>query len=168
MTHDYLPSGVSSRNRVVSRNDSIFRLESVQLESGVARRSVREHEENIVIRIISTLVLGLLVAATGVASAQDVDKDVDEKAMERKVRDVAIAIGNAYVCIEKEGQQAFKKESHLLFNFILQDVGSDLAFVYATGIGYGSSLPKEKLDCPLLLKQWGEFREDYELTGGEG
>jgi hypothetical protein len=120
------------------------------------------------IKIISMLALGLWVAAAGVASAKDLDMDMDEKAMELKVRDLSIAIGNAYVCTEKERQPAFKKESHLLFNLILQDVGSDLAFVYATGVGYGASLQKEKLDCPLLLKQWEEFREDYELTGGEG
>ena len=119
------------------------------------------------IKIISMLALGLCVAA-GVASAKDLDMDMDEKAMEEKVRNTSIAIGNAYVCTKKEGQQAFKQEAHLLFNLILQDVGSDLAFVYATGVGYGSSLPKEKLDCPLMLKQWEEFREDYELMGGEG
>ena len=120
------------------------------------------------IKILSMLALGLWVAAAGVASAKDLDMDMDEKAMEQKVRDTSIAIGNAYVCTKKEGQQAFKKEAHLLFNLILQDVGSDLAFVYATGVGFGSSLPKEKLDCPLMLKQWEEFREDYELMGGEG
>jgi len=120
------------------------------------------------IKILSMLALGLWVATAGVASAKDLDMDMDEKAMEEKVRNTSIAIGNAYVCTKKEGQQAFKQEAHLLFNLILQDVGSDLAFVYATGVGYGSSLPKEKLDCPLMLKQWEEFREDYELIGGEG
>ena len=43
-----------------------------------------------------------------------------------------------------------------------------MAFLYATGIGYGSSLPKEKLDCPTLLKQWEEIREDYELKENKG
>ncbi len=105
-----------------------------------------------------------LVLSTAPANAQD----VDDKAMERRVRHLSVAIGNAYVCTEKEGQGAFKEESHLLFDLIVQDMGSDMAFLYATGIGYGSSLPKEKLDCPTLLKQWEEIREDYELKEDKG
>jgi hypothetical protein len=42
-----------------------------------------------------------------------------------------------------------------------------LGFVYATGIGQGSMVPKEKLDCPKLLKEWQEIREDYDLKGDE-
>ncbi len=116
------------------------------------------------IRNISIAALGLWVAAAGVAPAQD----MDDKAMERRVRHMSVAIGNAYACTEKEGQKAFKEEAHHLFDLILQDVGSDLAFVYASGIGYGSSLAKDKLDCPMLLKQWEGIREDYDLKGGEG
>ena len=117
------------------------------------------------IRTISIAALGLWVAAAGVAPAQ---QDADDKAMERRIRHTAIAIGNAYVCTEKEGQKAFKEEAHHLFDLILQDRGSDLAFLYASGIGYGSSLANDKLDCPALLKQWEEIREDYELKGDEG
>jgi len=93
---------------------------------------------------------------------------VDDKAMEQRVRDMSIAIGNAYACTEKEGREAFKEESHLLFDLIVQDMGSDMAFLYATGIGYGSSVSKDKLDCPTLLKQWEEMREDYELKEEKG
>jgi hypothetical protein len=39
---------------------------------------------------------------------------VDDKSMEQRVRHIAVAIGNAYVCTEKEGQKAFKEESTLL------------------------------------------------------
>jgi hypothetical protein len=60
-----------------------------------------------------------------------------------------------------------REQSHYLFNLILQDMGSDLAFVYASGIGYGASLSKDKLDCPALLEQWEEIREDYELKEAE-
>ena len=93
--------------------------------------------------------------------------EADDKAMERRIRDISIAIGNAYACTGKEGRAQFKEESHYLFNLILQDMGSDLAFVYATGIGYGASLPKEKLECSTLLEQWEEIREDYELKEAE-
>ena len=117
-----------------------------------------------VIRNISIIALGLSVAAGGIAAAAD----KDDKAMERKVRDMSIAIGNAYACTENDGRKAFKGEAHHLFDLILQDVGSDLAFIYASGLGYGSSVSKDKLDCPKLLNQWEEFREDYQLKGDEG
>ena len=125
----------------------------------------REDQEEDVLSniIVSALVLGLCFAATGVATAQD----AEDVALERKVRAMSIGIGNAYVCTGKEGRKQFKEESHHLFDLIIQDVGSDIAFVYATGIGAGSSIAKEKIDCPKLLKQWEEIREDYELKGDE-
>jgi hypothetical protein len=77
--------------------------------------------------------------------------DPDDKAMERRVRQLAVCIGNAYACTDAAKRDQFKEESHHLFDLILQDVGSDLAYVYATGIGYGSTVPKQKIDCPKLL-----------------
>jgi hypothetical protein len=121
-------------------------------------------EDDTLIRTISAGALGLLIAATGVATAQD----ADDVAHERKVRKLAVNIGKAYACTDKKGQEKFKEESHHLFDLIVQDVGSDLAFVYATGIGQGSMVSKEKLDCPALLKEWQEIREDYDLKGDEG
>jgi hypothetical protein len=118
-------------------------------------------EDDALIRTISAGVLGFLVAATGVATAQD----ADDVAHERKVRKLAVNIGKAYACTDKKGQERFKEESHHLFDLIVQDVGSDLGFVYATGIGQGSMVAKEKLDCPKLLKEWEEIREDYDLKG---
>jgi N-acetylglutamate synthase/N-acetylornithine aminotransferase len=120
-------------------------------------------EDDALIRTISAGVLGLLVAATGVATAQD----AEDVAHERKVRKLAVNIGKAYACTDKKGHDKFKEESHHLFDLIVQDVGSDLGFVYATGIGQGSMVPKEKLDCPKLLKEWEEIRDDYDLKGDE-
>jgi hypothetical protein len=93
--------------------------------------------------------------------------DAEDVAHERKVRKLAVSIGKAYACTDKKGQEKFKEESHHLFDLIVQDVGSDLGFVYATGIGQGSMVAKEKLDCPALLKEWEEIREDYDLKGDE-
>jgi hypothetical protein len=121
------------------------------------------------IRTISAGVLGLLVAATGVAAAQDAQdrRDPSDVAMERKVRKLALRIGGAYACTDEKGRDEFKEEAHHLFDLIVQDVGSDLGYTYATGIGIGSAQPKEKLDCPKLLKEWEEIREDYRLKGDE-
>jgi len=115
------------------------------------------------IRTISAGVLGLLVAATGVAAAQD----MEDVAMERKVRNLALRIGNAYACTDEKGRDLFQQEAHHLFDLIVQDVGSDLGYTYATAIGIGSVRSKKKLDCPALLKNWQEIREDYELKGDE-
>jgi hypothetical protein len=57
-------------------------------------------EDDTLIRTISAGVLGLLVAATGVATAQD----ADDVAHERKVRKLAVNIGKAYACTDKKGQ----------------------------------------------------------------
>jgi hypothetical protein len=110
-------------------------------------------------------VLGLLVAAAGVATAQDAKdpNDPQDVSMERKVRKLALRIGNAYACTDEKGRGVFKEEAHHLFDLIIQDVGSDLAYTYATAIGIGSAQPKDKLDCPARLKDWQEIREDYDL-----
>lgn len=115
------------------------------------------------IRIISVGAIGLLVATAGLATA----RDADDVAMERKVRSLALRIGEAYACTDQKGREGFKEEAHHLFDLIVQDVGSDLGYTYATAIGIGSSRPKEKLDCPKLLKNWEEVREDYELKGDD-
>ena len=117
------------------------------------------------LRIISAAVLGLVVAATGVATAQDAKdpRGVEEVAMERRVRKLALRIGNAYVCTDEKAHGVFKEEAHYLFDLIVHEKGSDLGFTYATSLGIGSVQPKEKLDCPALLKDWQEIREDYQL-----
>jgi hypothetical protein len=131
-----------------------------------------------VIRTISVGALGLLVAATGVATAQAADDvaikrqvatapDAEDLAMERKVRRLALRIGEAYVCTNEKGRDEFEGEAQLLFDLILQDVGSDLAYTYATSVGIGSTKSKKRLDCPAVLKTWEEIREDYELKGDE-
>jgi hypothetical protein len=121
------------------------------------------------LRIISAVVLGLVVAATGVATAQDAKdpRDVEDVAMERKVRNLALRIGNAYACTDEKERGVFREEAHYLFDLIVQDVGSDLGYTYATAIGIGSAQPKEKLDCPARLKDWQEIREDYQLKEDE-
>ena len=87
----------------------------------------------------------------------------DDAAIERKVRAVALAVGNAYVCTDEAARAQFREEAHHLFDLIVQDVGSDLGFAYATTVGVGSTQPRSTLDCGALLAQWEALREDYEL-----
>ena len=115
------------------------------------------------IRAISGIVIAVVVASSAVAAAQD-GEDV---AMERRVRRLGLSIGEAFACTGEKKREVFKEEAHHLFDLIIQDVGSDLAFTYATALGVGSKEPKAGLDCPARLKNWEEIREDYELKGEE-
>lgn len=104
----------------------------------------------------------LLVAATAGGAVAE-----DKPGMREKVRALGIGIGNAYVCTEEADRAEFKEEAQYLFDLILQDVGSDMAYIYAVGLGYGSSVSIDKLDCPDMLQQWQEIREDHELARAE-
>jgi hypothetical protein len=116
-----------------------------------------------VIKTISGVVIFVVVAASAVATA----RDADDVAMERKVRRLGMSIGEAYACTGEKERKVFEGEAHLLFDLIVQDVGSDLAYTYATALGVGSTKPKETLECPARLQNWEEIREDYELKGGK-
>ncbi|MDJ0847476.1 MAG: hypothetical protein QNK04_03740 [Myxococcota bacterium] len=113
------------------------------------------------IRAIFAGVIAVALAAPGVAAA----RDAEDVAMERKVRRLGLSIGEAFACTDTKEREVFKEEAHHLFDLILQDVGTDLGFTYATALGAGSREPKAGLDCPALLKRWEEIREDYELKG---
>ncbi len=118
-------------------------------------------EDCTLIKTISAVVIGVVVAASSVATA----RDAEDEAMERRVRRLGLSIGEAFACTDVKKRESFKDEAHHLFDLILQDVGTDLGFTYATALGAGSREPKGKLDCPALLKRWEEIREDYELKG---
>lgn len=111
--------------------------------------------------------LGVVFLLTGAAAGAAWAVDADEIAMERRVRGLGTRIGQAYVCTEEKARETFEEEAHLLFDLIVQDVGTDLAYVYALSIGKGAMWPKKRLDCPALLKDWKEIREDYELEGDD-
>ncbi|MDF2233677.1 hypothetical protein P2H44_14040 [Albimonas sp. CAU 1670] len=109
------------------------------------------------------ILAGCLLAAAPAAQAQS----DDQGAIADKVRGLSIAIGNAYACTDEADRPTFKEEAHHLFDLILQDVGSDIAFLYATGLGYGSAVPAAEIDCPAMLEQWEGIRTDYDLKAEE-
>lgn len=69
--------------------------------------------------------------------------------------------------VRRIAKSSTRRLAHHLFDFIVQDVGSDLAFTHATAIGVGSREPKAGLDCPVRLKSWETICEDYGLKGEE-
>ncbi|HKK36400.1 MAG TPA: hypothetical protein VJ994_08935 [Paracoccaceae bacterium] len=108
------------------------------------------------------------VAAAIAAGAASAQAQAEGKAeMAEKVRALALAIGNAYACTPEQERGLFKEEAHHLFDLIVQDVGSDMGFLYATGVGYGGAVPAQDLDCARLLEQWQGIRVDYDLIGDE-
>ena len=62
--------------------------------------------------------LGLLLATTGVATAQDAKdpRDAEDVKMERKVRGLALRIGHAFACTDEKARDEFKEEAHHLFD----------------------------------------------------
>ena len=87
--------------------------------------------------------------------------------MEGKVRKIALAVGNAFVCMDEAGRPVMKEEIRQFYSAIVQEAGTDLGFVFASSVGYGSAQPKDKFDCEKMLKQWDGMRDDYELKAEE-
>lgn len=84
--------------------------------------------------------------------------------MTEKTKSLGIAVGNAYACTAAEGRERMDEEVHLLFDLILKDAGSDLAFAYATSTGYGAHFSPETLDCPAVLENWEKSRVEFGLV----
>ncbi len=89
----------------------------------------------------------------------------DAQEMQQKTRELGLSVGNAYVCQPEDARAAFESEWMLMYDMILMDAGSRLAFVFATASGYGASLPKEELDCAALAESWAATRGDFGLAG---
>lgn len=103
---------------------------------------------------------GLAALQPGMASAQDGDA-----ALETGIREIALAVGNTYVCAEDdEARAAHRDMTRQLFDHILQDTGSNHAFLFAVSVGYGASVPKDQLDCEKLQAQWQEMQSTFDLV----
>ncbi|MEO0680552.1 MAG: hypothetical protein AAF192_09075 [Pseudomonadota bacterium] len=113
-----------------------------------------------------TKMLGAALAAAALAAPAPAAAQ-DEAETVTKVRSLGLGIGNAYVCTPIEGRDVFKEQVHHLFDLIVQDVGSDIGFIYATAVGYGSAAPRDRLDCDAMLAQWSDIVTNYELETEE-
>jgi hypothetical protein len=94
------------------------------------------------------------------ASAQEAHDE-----MQRKTRELGLSVGNAYVCMAEGERAGFETDWKLIYDMILMDAGSNLAFVFATSSGYGASLPLDRLDCDALAESWAATRADFGLAG---
>ena len=111
--------------------------------------------------------LGLSLAAASIVAAMPIRQaaaQADEGLLETRIREIALAVGNTYVCIDgDEARTAFRDQAQQLFDLVMQDVGSNRAFLYAVSVGYGASVPKAKLDCAKLESQWRTLRTTFAL-----
>jgi hypothetical protein len=108
---------------------------------------------------------GAALAALCLALPATAQETEDE--MQRKTRELGLSVGNAYVCIDEGERAAFETDWKMMYDMIVMDAGSDLAFVFATSSGYGASLPKAELDCTALAEGWEQTRADFGLAEGE-
>jgi len=107
--------------------------------------------------------LGAALAAVCLALPAAAQEAEDE--MQRKTRELGLSVGNAYVCVGESERAAFETDWKMMYDMIVMDAGSSLAFVFATSSGYGASLPKEDLDCAALAEGWEQTRADFGLAG---
>ena len=84
--------------------------------------------------------------------------------MQDKTRELGLSVGNVFVCLEGSERAAFQQDWQMMFDMILKDVGSDLAFVFATTSGYGASLPRGELDCAALEESLARTRDAFGPT----
>jgi hypothetical protein len=107
--------------------------------------------------------IGLFAVGPTVGIAQEADSNDTQRIDE--IRDMAIAIGNSYACIDDaDAKGAFRDHAHTLFDLMLKDVGSNTAFLFAVSLGYGSAVPQDQLDCPKLLAQWDGMKSAFALV----
>lgn len=106
------------------------------------------------------LAAGLIVSG---AQGQEPTAD-DDAAMKAKTRALGVSVGQTYACADEAGRAELEAEAHLLFDFIMKDVGSDLAWVFATSAGFGAAAEAATLDCPKLAQGWAKTRDDFGLA----
>ncbi|MEO0821637.1 MAG: hypothetical protein AAF074_14575 [Pseudomonadota bacterium] len=113
-------------------------------------------------RTLLSVSLATLLSA-GVASASPFQTEE----MREKTRSLGFTVGNQFACAEAAARETIEEEAHIIFDFMLKDVGSNIAWVFATAAGYGASVQKTEIDCAETAKNWAEIRADFGIEDGE-
>ncbi|MEM7498213.1 MAG: hypothetical protein AAF371_09510 [Pseudomonadota bacterium] len=107
------------------------------------------------------------VASSGAAMADEAAPGPREEMRER-TQALGLSVGNTYACHDDaDMRDAIEEEAHLIFDLILKETGSDMAWAFATGAGYGASLPAAEMDCAALANSWQEIRADFGIAEDE-
>ena len=81
--------------------------------------------------------------------------------MAQKVRAFGISAGNAYVCVAAEDKATFKAESEFIYAMTLDELGPELAYIYAVSVGFGAAVDGGKLDCKKLATHWTDMKVEF-------
>lgn len=102
--------------------------------------------------------------------AQAEDDGIVGSFSEKESRKIGIfgrTVDKAYLCEPEADQQEAKEDIRLIFNFIAQDMGTDAAYLYAVGVGYGGRSDPASVDCDDVATKWGMIRQKFNLISGD-
>ncbi|MEL7173812.1 MAG: hypothetical protein AAFU72_10215 [Pseudomonadota bacterium] len=90
----------------------------------------------------------------------------DASTMEQQTREVGVTVGKAYTCLADtdERREKMRLASKAIYNMILHDLGSDIAYAFATSAGFGAGQPRVDADCKALAERWEKVKENFELS----
>lgn len=97
----------------------------------------------------------------------------EETEIEAQTREVGLTVGHAYGCLaeDDERRETMRLASKAIYTMILQDLGSNIAYAYATSAGYGAAQPRDDAKCKELAERWEAVKDNFELSdfvaGGE-
>ncbi len=112
-------------------------------------------------RTIALATLGLCLALP--AGAQDDDAAAE---LEAKTRNVGLTVGKAYGCLAEDDarRERLRLGSKAIFNMIAHDLGTDLAYAFATSAGYGAGQPRDAADCQKIAERWEAIKANFDIS----
>ncbi|MEL6768148.1 MAG: hypothetical protein AAFP17_13280, partial [Pseudomonadota bacterium] len=77
-----------------------------------------------------------------------------------------VAVGKAFTCLSEtdERREKMRLASKAIYNMILHDLGSDIAYAFATSAGYGAGQPRVDAECKALAERWEKVKENFEIS----
>ncbi|MGF1500386.1 MAG: hypothetical protein ACFBSD_01095 [Paracoccaceae bacterium] len=115
------------------------------------------------------------LAVAGLAPAQETTSPSAEPLVDRQValteqiktqvRPLGVTVGRVYACLEDGPERELMiGDAHVMYDLMTKSVGSDVAFVFATALGYGAASEAAGLDCPALAEAWQKIKVDFEIV----
>ncbi|MEM6933682.1 MAG: hypothetical protein AAF526_08845 [Pseudomonadota bacterium] len=106
--------------------------------------------------MIRLVLFAAVIGAGGHAAAENED-------IKSQAQKLGLTIGQSYICLDGEARETLKLDAQIIFDMIIKDAGSDIAFSYATSTGFGAAKPKEEVDCAKLAETLVKIRENFDL-----
>ncbi|MEL6575999.1 MAG: hypothetical protein AAFU72_07635 [Pseudomonadota bacterium] len=117
---------------------------------------------------IGAFIIAASIGAMPALAEEETRIALPTEEMTEKTQALGLSVGNTYACATDDAARALiEEEAHLIFDLILKDVGSALAWSFATGAGYGASVEQAEMDCDALAESWQEIRADFGIEDVE-